>query len=327
MGHEPFRLTRRTLLAAMGAAAAAACGPGGQSPAPGAGATKAVKHPYGESTVPVSPKRVITLDPGQALQVALEHSIPLAASATLDADPPVPPYLPAPAQPFEHLGFGQVDVEKLATFGPDLIIGNTASLQDKYPAVAGLTATVAYANTRDKVEWHEAALTVAEILGVREAQQRKLGEYRARASEFRTRNGQVLGAKKVVLLRFTTDELRIITDSVIFPSRVLTDAGVRRTPSSAPAKAGDTFTKVSPEQVGVLADADVILHMSGGGAFDGGKVTSTFTKYTGGELWKRLPAVQAGKVFEVPRTSWWDGGSSSAATSMLGDLDKILPTL
>ncbi|ONI75187.1 hypothetical protein ALI144C_41325 [Actinosynnema sp. ALI-1.44] len=318
-------LRRRTFLIVAVGAAAAACGPGGQSPSPGGGATKAVKHPYGESNVPVSPKRVITLDPGQALQVALEHDIPLVASATLDADPPVPPYLPA--RPFQHLGFGQVDVEKLATFGPDLIIGNTASLQDKYPAVSGLTATVAYANTRDKVEWHDAALTVADILGVREAQQRKLDEYRARASEFRTRHAQVLGAKKIVLLRFTTDELRIITDSVIFPSRVLTDMGVQRTPSSAPAKPGDTFTKLSPEQVGTLADADVILHFNGGGAFDGGKVTSTFAKYTGGELWKRLPAVQAGKVFEVPRTSWWDGGSTSAATSMLGDIEKILPKI
>ena len=137
----------------------------------------------------------------------------------------------------------------------------------------------------------------------------------------------MLGAKKLVLLRFTTDELRIITDSVIFPSRVLTDMGVQRTKSSAPAKAGETYTKLSPEQVGVLADADVILHFNGGGAFDGGKVSSTFTRYTGGELWQRLPAVQAGKVFEVPRTSWWDGGSTSAATAMLGDVEQILPRL
>jgi iron complex transport system substrate-binding protein len=270
---------------------------------------------------------VVALDPGQALQIALEHRIPLVASATLDADPPVPPYLPAPVQPFEHLGFGQVDMEKLAKFGPDLIIGNTASLQDKYPAVSGLAATVAYANTRDKVEWYDAALTVADLLGVRDAEQRKLDEYRARASAFRTRNDRILGAKKVVLLRFTTDELRIVTDSVIFPSRVLTDAGVRRTASSTPAKAGETYTRLSPEQVGVLADADVIIHFSGGGAFDGGKVTSTFAKYTGGELWKRLPAVQAGKVFEVPRTSWWDGGSTSAADAMFADLERIVPTL
>ncbi|MBP2326436.1 iron complex transport system substrate-binding protein [Kibdelosporangium banguiense] len=322
-------LRRRTFLAAIGAAALASsgCGPGTQSPAPGPGATKPVTHPYGKSEVPISPKRVIALDPGQALQIALEHGIPLVASATLDANPPVPPYLPAPAHPFEHLGFGQVDIEKLATFGPDLIIGNTASLQDKYPAVSGLAPTVAYANTRDKVEWYDAALTVADIFGVRDAQQRKLDEYRARASEFRERNKQVLTTRKVALLRFTTDELRIITDSVIFPSRVLTDAGVQRTASSAPAKAGDTYTRLSPEQVGVLADADVIIHFTGGGAFEGGQVTSTFVKYTSGDLWKRLPAVQGGKVFEVPRTSWWDGGSTSAASAMLADLDQIMPKL
>lgn len=323
--------SRRTFLTAVGAiagiAATGACGPGAQSPAPGAGTTKSVTHPYGTSQVPVSPKRVVALDPGQALQVALEHRIPVVASATLDAKPAVPPYLPAPVQPFEHLGFGQVDIEKLATFGPDLIIGNTASLQDKYPAVAGLAPTVAYANTRDKVEWYDAALTVADVLGVRAAEQRKLDEYRSRASDFRNRNARALGAKKVVLLRFTTEELRIVTDSIIFPSRVLTDAGVQRTPSSAPAKAGETYTKLSPEQVGVLADADVIIHFSGGGAFDSGQATSTFTKYTNGDLWKRLPAVQAGKAFEVPRTSWWDGGSTSAADAILADLERIAPSL
>ncbi|WP_168214163.1 ABC transporter substrate-binding protein [Prauserella flavalba] len=282
-------------------------------------------HPYGKTDVPRSPRRVIALDPGQALQVALEHGVPLVASATLDADPPVPGYLPGGHGEFEHLGFGQVDVERLAGFGADLIVGNTASLQDNYDALAGLASTVAYANTRDAVEWHESALTVADVYGVRGAQQRRLDEYRTRAERFRAAHENVLAGKKVALLRFTTDELRIVTDSIIFPSRILTDAGVRRTESSTPAQPEDTYTSLSPEQVSRLADADVLIHFSGGGAFEGGQVSSTFRRYTEGELWRRLPAVRAGKVFEVPRVSWWDGASTSAAGALLDDLERLVP--
>lgn len=329
MERPPSLLGRRTVLTGLGAGLAtlglSACGPrdtsGGQSTTD----TKPVKHPYGKADVPLSPRRVIALDPGQALQVALEHGVPLVASATLDADPPVPGYLPRGTGEFEHLGFGQVDVERLAGFGADLIVGNTASLQDNYAALAGLASTVAYANTRDAVEWHESALTVAEVYGVREAQQRKLDEYRTRAERFRATHGNLLAGKKVALLRFTTDELRIVTDSIIFPSRILTDAGVRRTESSTPEQPEDTYTSLSPEQVSRLADADVLIHFSGGGAFEGGQVSSTFRRYTEGELWQRLPSVRAGKVFEVPRVSWWDGASASAAGALLDDLERLVP--
>ncbi|MBB5850506.1 ABC transporter substrate-binding protein [Amycolatopsis umgeniensis] len=327
MNHRPAPVSRRAFLAGAAALGLSACGPGGPASGDRGGATKPVRHPYGETQVPISPRRVITLDPGQAMQVAVEHGVPLVASATLEADQPVPAYLPRPKQPFEHLGFGQVDVERLAGFGPDLIVGHTSILRDKYPAMSGLAATVSYANTANKVEWHEASLTVADVFGVRQAQQQNLDAYRARASEFRARHARLLGGRKIVLLRFTTEELRIITDSVIFPSRILTDAGVTRSPSSTPGKPSDTYTSLSPEQVGRLADADAIIHFSGGGASEGGQVSSTFAKYTEGDLWRRLPAVLTGKVFEVSRISWWDGGSTSAANAVLDDLDRVVGKL
>lgn len=315
---------RRAFLAGLALLGLSACGPGDRRPSQSTIDTKPVTHPYGQTDVPLKPERVVALDPGQALQVALEHGIPLAASATLDADPAVPAYLPAPKEAFEHLGFGQVDVERIAGFGADLVVGNTASLKDNYAAVSGMTRTVAYANTRDKVEWDEAALAVAEIYGVRTAQQQKLDEYRARAAEFKSRHARLLDSTTVALLRFTTDELRIVTDSIIFPSRILTDTGVRRSASSTAEQPEDTYTSLSPEQVGKLADADVLIHFSGGGAFEGGQVSSTFNRYTESDLWRRLPAVLAGKVFEVPRTSWWDGASASAAGAVLDDLDRLV---
>ncbi|MEV7548720.1 ABC transporter substrate-binding protein [Amycolatopsis sp. NPDC089917] len=324
MDNRPASVARRTFLAGAAALGLGACGPGRQAAGDHDGATKPVRHPYGETQVPVSPRRVITLDPGQAMQVAVEHGVPLVASATLETDQPIPAYLPPPKQPFEHLGFGQVDVERLAGFGPDLIVGHTSILRDKYPAVSGLAPTVAYANTANKVEWHEASLTVADVFGARQAQQQKLDAYRARANRFRERHQRLLGGRKIVLLRFTTEEMRIITDSVIFPSRILSDAGITRSSSSSPAKPTDTYTSLSPEQVGRLADADVIIHFSGGGASEGGQVSSTSAKYTQGDLWRRLPAVRTGKVFEVSRISWWDGGSTSAANAVLDDLDRVV---
>ncbi|WP_337662135.1 ABC transporter substrate-binding protein [Actinoalloteichus sp. AHMU CJ021] len=326
------QLSRRGFLGGVGAAGlvwgVSACG-ASSSPAEGddgAGGTRRVDHPLGSTDIPLSPQRVITLDTVTALQVALEHDAPLVASATLDGDVAVPEYLPGGDRDFEHLGFNQVNLEVISQLRPDLVIGNIASLEEHYATLSELTAVVAYENSRDGVEWRRSCRAVADLLGHAEAQEERVREYEDRAARVALDHADVLGTTRIALLRFTTDELRIVTDSVIFSSQVLTDCGVRRTESSTGAE-GETYTSVSLEQVSRLDDADAIIYFGGGGAFEGGQVSTTFTTYTESTLWERLPAVRAGNVFEVPRTTWWDGASTSAAHRVIDDLVDVLERL
>ncbi|TCP54980.1 iron complex transport system substrate-binding protein [Tamaricihabitans halophyticus] len=325
-----YGLDRRRFLGGLAGAAATlgltACGAGGEQPA-GSGDTRRIQHPLGSTEIPNDPRRVIALDPGPALQVALEHGVPLVASATLGTKPDVPKYLPKSKQDFEHLGFEPPDPESLAELNPDLIVGHQTSLADNYEVLSQLSNVVAYENTRDNVEWQQSCLTVADYYGYRKRQQELIDRYAERAAEVKRAHADVLGKTRIALLRFTTDELRIVTDSVIFPSRVLSDCGVRRSESSAAADKGDTYNSLSLEQVSRLADADALIYFGGGGAFEGEQVNSTFTNYTEGTLWQRLPAVRAGKVFEVPQNSWWDGYSATAANKIVDELTEVLRKL
>ncbi|ASO21137.1 iron complex transport system substrate-binding protein [Actinoalloteichus hoggarensis] len=291
------------------------------------GETRPVEHPLGHSELPAEPRRIVSLDPGAGLQVALEHGVPLVASATLASEPSVPAYLPRPAAPFEQFGFNQADPERVSGFEPDLIVGHVPSLREDYELYSGITTTVSYANSASGAEWEDACLTVADYYGVRAEQQQRVDEFHERADAFAQTHGDTLAGLRVALLRFTTDELRIVTDSVIFGSRILTRAGVRLTESSAISGPEETYVSVTPEQVSRLEDADVLLYFGGGGAYEEGNVTSAFTTYTEGTLWGRLPAVESGRVFEVSQTTWWDGYSTSAAHAALDDLEKIVEQL
>ncbi|APU15900.1 MULTISPECIES: ABC transporter substrate-binding protein [Actinoalloteichus] len=325
-------LDRRRFLSGLGigvlALGVAGCASGdAEGGGDAAGETRPFQHPLGRSDLPAEPRRIVSLDPGAGLQVALEHGVPLVASATLASEPSVPAYLPSPAAPFEQLGFNQADPERVSGFEPDLIVGHVPSLQEDYALYSEITTTVSYTNSAGGTEWEDACLTVADYYGVRDEQQQRIDEFHERADAFAQTHAETLNGLRVVLLRFTTDELRIVTDSVIFGSRVLTRAGVQLTESSATSGPEETYVSVTPEQVSRLEDADVVLYFGGGGAYEEGNVTSAFTTYTEGTLWGRLPAVQAGRVFEVPQTTWWDGYSTSAAHAALDDLEDIVGQL
>jgi iron complex transport system substrate-binding protein len=80
---------------------------------------------------------------------------------------------------------------------------------------------------------------------------------------------------------------------------------------------------VSEESVGLLADADVLLYVVGGGGFVD-KAQDTFERYATGGLWEKLPAVQAGRVAALDPVAWWDGYSVSAGLTCLDELDRVL---
>lgn len=317
-------LDRRGFLAAgalAGLAAAAGCSPAAPAgDAPDGGRT--VEHPLGTAQVPVAPQRIVSLDSNGGLQVALEAGVPLIASETLQGAAPVPPYLPAPAADFTPLGFNQLNLEQLVAMGPDLIIGNTQRIEEHYDRLAAIAPTVAYENAGRGAVWQEAVRTIGDVLGAGEEIERRLAAYAERLDQVRSAHTGVIDRYTVALLRFTTDELRIVRGQ-IFGSAVLADAGLTRPPSTDLPSPQQTHVPIGDESVGVLADADVLLYFLGGGGLVD-EADATFERYTAGGLWEQLPAVRAGRVAQVDPLAWWDGYSVSAGLACLDELDRVL---
>ncbi|OSY39520.1 MULTISPECIES: iron-siderophore ABC transporter substrate-binding protein [Pseudonocardia] len=325
--HPRSALDRRGFLAAgalAGLTAVTGCspaGPAGDAPADG----RTVEHPLGTAVVPAAPQRIVSLDSNGGLQVALELGVPLIASETLQGAAPVPPYLPAPPADFTPLGFNQLNLEQLVAMGPDLIIGNTSRVEEHYDRLAAIAPTVAYANSGSGAVWQEAVRTIGDVLGAEEEIERRLAGYTERLDQVRSAHAGLLDRYTVTLLRFTTDELRIVRGQV-FGSAILADAGATRPPSTELPSPQETHVPIGDESVGALADADVLLYFLGGGGLVD-QADETFERYTTGGLWEQLPAVRAGRVAQVDPLAWWDGYSVSAGLACLDELDRVLGDL
>ncbi|MFC7618962.1 ABC transporter substrate-binding protein [Microlunatus sp. GCM10028923] len=318
-------LTRRAALGMTGLAGLAAMAGGCATPggeAADAAGTRTVEHPLGTAEIPVRPRRVIALDAGAGLQTALEAGAPLIASETLAGDTAIPDYLPKPPEGFQPLGFNEIDLERLTALEPDLIIGSRSRVEELYPQLTKIAPTVSYLNTADRVRWRDTALTVGDLLGARPELERRLTAFDTAAKEFAEQHAESLTERSVALVRFTADEVRILT-GVIFPSDLLAQLGARRPASNEPEEADATYISLTRETVPVLADADTILYFSGGGGFaqESGEL---FAEVTDGPLWRRLPAVKAGRAHQLNALNWWDGYSTSAAQACLTEL-KTFP--
>lgn len=321
-------LTRRAVLgmtavAGLGGGIAGCANPGGETPTEEG--TRTVEHPLGSTEIPVAPQRVIALDAGAGLQTCLEAGVSLIAAETLAGDVAVPEYLPQPSADFEPLGFNEIDLERITALAPDLIIGSRSRTEELYEPLSKIAATVPFQNTADRVRWRDTALTVGDLLGARPEIERRLAEFGTAVAAFTDTHAARLDEVSIALVRFTSDEVRILT-GVIFPADLLAQCGVRRPPSNEPEDPDATYISLSRESVPELADADVIIYFSGGGGFarDAGELFEDVTK---GPLWGRLPAVAAGKAFEVNAVNWWDGYSTSAGHACLQELDAIFAKL
>lgn len=294
----------------------------------GAGSTRTVRDYKGQVDVPVKPRRILTLDTGASLQVALEVGAPLVAGAVLQGKTPIPSYLPEPPKDFQQLKwFTDINLERVQELQPDLIIGSPPAVEQTYDKLKRIAPTAVYANSSVGTRWRESCRSVASFLGATDREEAKISAYEKRAKEFASRHRKLVQSVKVGLLRFTSDELRIITQSVIFASSPLKDCGFVRPANQVPDDPQTTYLTLSKEQIGSLDNCDVLLYFTGGGGFANKESGGVFSSYTSSALWKRLPAVKAGKAFEVPQIHWWDGYSPSAANACIDDLDKIVTKL
>lgn len=128
----------------------------------------------------------------------------------------------------------------------------------------------------------------------------------------------------VVAFVRTTPEGNFRIDSLptAFPGSVAEDAGI---PTFQPEglsgfDEGSGFLELSAEQLGVLADADLIV--LGDNSFYDPELQDSLSQLEANPLWETLPAVQEGRVTQVPGPIY-NGGNYYAATLLLEALAEL----
>jgi iron complex transport system substrate-binding protein len=217
----------------------------------------------------------------------------------------------------------EVNLEKIASLKPDLIIGNKLRHEAVYSQLNAIAPTVFSETLRG--DWKENFKLYAKALNLEDKGNDVLNDFDSHVAEVKEKLGDKVN-QEVSVVRFMAGKSRIYyTDS--FSGVIFDQLGFKRAEHQA-----ELFTEEN--QLGNLAievGKEVIPKMDGDILFyftyapNGDKeALNTAEEWTNDPLWKNLSAVKNNNAHEVSDAIWNTAGGVLAANAMLDDLEKIM---
>ncbi|MFP5019567.1 ABC transporter substrate-binding protein [Pseudonocardia phyllosphaerae] len=311
-------LTRRNMLG-LGAGAAAlavlaGCGSGSGQVEPD-GPSRTVEGAFGTVSIPVDPKRVVCTD-FYTTYALLDVGVTPVATAEASVGG-VLPSLQAAYDAIPKVGRpGTLSFEGIVAQNPDLILGTVVpTLPPDVPERLGKIApTLLFPAGTSPGTWQERAVKAADAVGrapqaeaLRDRYTKRADEVGAKHKDFLSRNrvGLVHGGKGIGFVDLPES----------WSGVVLTAIGARP-PEFAAGKPGAS-EQVSYEQLDVLSDCGVILHL----ADTRGQVDANTQALIQSPPFRALPAAKAKRVYPLPNYYVSHYGQGLA---VLDELDRLL---
>ncbi|GAA0899280.1 ABC transporter substrate-binding protein [Pseudonocardia zijingensis] len=283
-------LTRRSLLAAAATCLLAGCASGSRDAAPG--------------------ERLVTLD-GAAAALALMTGLPQVGTASfLSADPLLQAIGELQAEPVVDVSGagGAIDVERLATLRPGVVVGYR--FPGAEPVPDGLATVHAVERTGDL---DADCRALAAGMGVGVAVDELLADVHRRTGELAARLREVRVPTVSVLSPGLDGQSLYVLGTQTPAGAVVEALGLAR--PAAQRGVAEPFVAVSTERL-TEHDADLVLLLTG--------PTADPAFLRSEPLWERLGAVRAGRVVEVDVMRW---AMMSCALGSLWVLDDLAATL
>lgn len=302
--------TRHRLRIAVGALVAAlslaltACGSGDS----GLGEGRVVAHAMGETTVPVAPQRIVVLD-SPHLDALVALGITPAGITERAMGYGAPAYLRDELGDVATVGtISEPDLDAVANLEPDLIIGTKVRHEPLYDQLNAIAPTVFSENSG--TDWHEQARLTAAAVDKTAEMEDLLHRLDTRAGDVGKRIGTA--GKTVSMVRFTEDRFRLYGPET-FSGSLLAQVGFTH-----PAREWNEYSmaELDPEQYEQI-NGNVVFHADYTGSGEGttkGRVTA---------LWGDLPAVAAGRAYEVADDTWMLGIGVVGANLVLDDIERL----
>ncbi|KAA5827121.1 iron-siderophore ABC transporter substrate-binding protein [Saccharopolyspora hirsuta] len=281
-----------------------------------------IQHSQGTTEIPKRPERVIALgytdvDPLLALDV-----IPVAMRPWSD--------LPGPgswakdrlrgAQPYLFQTQGDVDLEKIASLQPDLIVAVNAAVDDAlYQRLSALAPTIVRpAGYPDfGTPWQDTTRMIGKAVGKSEQAEKLITDTQARIDQVAAQHPEFAGATGAVVLinpqggywPYTRNDAR---------GRFLDQLGIKLPPAAQALDDGKSFyLNLSPEQTSVLeSDVLVVIDQKG----DSQRLAQD-------PLFQRLDAAKRGDVIVLPFTEAGIALAHNTVLSIPYSLETVVPQL
>lgn len=314
---SPYRPTRREFLIGAGSLLVLApfgCGSGesGGSAEDTSGGTRTVEHALGETEVPGSPQRIVSLGVGEITGTLIALDNKPIASVTNDPvenaygssgdNGAYPPFLADRTEGIESVGIYEPNLEKIVALEPDLIIGETRNTEGVYDELSEIAPTVVISQERNFKVWLK---EIGDFIGAEKKAEEVLARYRERAE---TIKAEVEGTRVSVVLP-TNEELFLYGP----PSNagvVLADLGleVQPVPESVEDVSGDgtrAVGSVSLEYVPELTGEHIFV-------ITYSLSETSFEELVERPLWSQLSAVREERVHPVLGYAWTNHGPIGA---------------
>ncbi|ROT32319.1 ABC transporter substrate-binding protein [Micromonospora sp. HM5-17] len=273
-----------------------------------AGWPRTIVHDKGSTEIKAKPQRIVALDNSLVEAVVLLGRPLVGGIASYRNLKTFPDYLGDAVKDTKDIGpLDNPNLELIASLRPDLIVSATIRHDALYDKLSAIAPTV-FVKTTGPI-WKDNITLLGKALGEETRAAQELARYEARAKQI----GDEINAKAnnptISVVRFVDGPTRLMARAS-FIGIILADAGLRRPPSQDK----DEFaTEISEEQI-ELADADHIFVTT----YSGGEEYKQ--RFEANPLWKRLSAVQAGRLHEVKDELWMTSVSVQGAHFVLDDL-------
>ncbi|MGY2895568.1 ABC transporter substrate-binding protein [Deinococcus sp. UYEF24] len=272
-----------------------------------AAVSMSVKHERGTLDLNTPARRVVALEYSFVDTLLALGVKPVGAALGLQGgDRGTPPYLRAKVAGVTVAGSrAQPSFEVMASTRPDLILSDAFVQKDLYPQLSRIAPTAAFQSRRGSLDDLNAqTLLIGQLVGREAAARQLLADQRslnAKAKAFAKKN-----APPFVALVMRPDSLTVHTDES-FAGSFLEALGRK---NQIGVKGGQTQFDLSLEGLVALNPQSLVL-------FTAPEETGMMNTWKANPLWKKLSAVQRGRVYEFDRDDWTRGRGPLALKLMV----------
>lgn len=295
--------------------------PPNQKPVDSVASCRAIEHVLGETCVPENPQRIVSLFTTPLANLLAFDLKPIAMTPATGVPEEFPPYLAEKVKGIELIEEVSYEpsLEGIAQFKPDLILGWTFH-RKVYSLLSQIGPTLLFSEDIAKssdANWQKYTNYLATALNKQQKAQQIFEEYDLRITELKTALGDRY-SNKTISVAHVSDEYGTEAYAInSFPGSILSDLGLQRPQSQAVSQPDGTIKAISAERL-ELIDGDLLFVMTFSDR-DRQMLDSWLKK----PLWKKLKAVQTGKVYPVDGFTW-GVGNPLTATAVIDDLYEYL---
>ncbi|MDF2670420.1 MAG: hypothetical protein K0R67_2726 [Paenibacillus sp.] len=285
--------------------------PKAASPTPDNSQPRVIKHKYGETKVPASPKRIVSFNLEDML---LSLKLPLVMASPHGENYYLEDRLKEAKIPMTLWASDNINFEAILSANPDLILATEAITQAAYDQMSKIAPTVVF--NRDA--WRTSIVEIGKTVGLETEAVKVVKDYDEKVKQAKATITKAVGENKTVaFLRTQVKSLQLyfptyLAEKTAFPTYVgliYTDLGL------TPIAKVTELAKATPDRQNALISQEVLpelnadyLFVTTGGSTGNAetikKNQDDFSEVEKSAVWKSIPAVAQNRVYYVSPKHW-----------------------